>query len=83
MTLNLFLKAKWYDLIVNGSKREEYRIIKPYWSKRLFAHHYTHVVFHNGYSATIATFELVSIFVGFGNQEWGAPNQKVYIIKFK
>ena len=34
-TLNLPLKAKWYELIESGQKTEEYREIKPYWIKRL------------------------------------------------
>lgn len=34
-TLHLPLKAKWYDMIESGVKTEEYREIKPYWSKRL------------------------------------------------
>lgn len=33
--LDLPLKAKWYDMIESGVKHEEYREIKPYWSKRL------------------------------------------------
>lgn len=33
--LDLVLKAKWYDMIAEGKKREEYREIKPYWCKRL------------------------------------------------
>lgn len=33
--LDLVLKAKWYDMIESGEKTEEYRIIKPYWEKRL------------------------------------------------
>lgn len=34
--LDLVLKAKWYDMIDVGNKREEYREIKPYWFIRLF-----------------------------------------------
>lgn len=34
--LRLTLKKKWYDLILLGIKREEYREIKEYWLKRLF-----------------------------------------------
>lgn len=34
-TLHLVLKAKWYDMIASGEKKEEYREIKPYWKKRL------------------------------------------------
>lgn len=33
--LDLVVKAKWYDLIKDGYKREEYRAIKPYWCNRL------------------------------------------------
>ena len=34
-TLNLILKKKWYDLIKQGIKLEEYRDIKPYYSKKI------------------------------------------------
>ena len=34
-TLNLVLKTKWYDMIENGIKKEEYREIKDYWCKRI------------------------------------------------
>lgn len=33
--LHLPLKAKWYEMIESGVKKEEYREIKPYWVKRL------------------------------------------------
>lgn len=33
--LELVLKAKWYDMISSGEKKEEYREIKPYWCNRL------------------------------------------------
>lgn len=33
--LDLPLKAKWFDMIESGVKKEEYREIKPYWVKRL------------------------------------------------
>ena len=34
-TLDLPLKSKWYDMIESEEKPEEYREIKPYWSKRI------------------------------------------------
>lgn len=34
-TLHLPLKKEWYEMIESGVKTEEYREIKPYWSKRL------------------------------------------------
>lgn len=34
-TLTLNLKAKWYNLIESGEKKEEYRLTKDFWVKRL------------------------------------------------
>lgn len=33
--LHLTLKKKWYDMILSGEKKEEYREVKPYWIARL------------------------------------------------
>lgn len=33
--LTLPIKKKWFDMILSGEKREEYREIKSYWTKRL------------------------------------------------
>ena len=33
--LTLPIKQKWFDMIMSGEKLEEYRDIKPYWTKRL------------------------------------------------
>jgi hypothetical protein len=33
--LNLTLKKKWFEMILSGEKREEYREVKNYWMKRL------------------------------------------------
>jgi hypothetical protein len=32
--LHLTLKKKWFDMIVSGEKKEEYREVKEYWAKR-------------------------------------------------
>ena len=29
------IKKQWFDMIASGEKKEEYREIKPYWTKRL------------------------------------------------
>ena len=34
--LHLTLKKKWFDMILSGEKKEEYRELKPYWLKRLY-----------------------------------------------
>ena len=39
----LTLKKQWFDMILSGVKKEEYRDIKPYWEKRFlryFGQHY-------------------------------------------
>lgn len=33
--LRLTLKKKWFDMILSGEKKEEYREIKDYWVSRL------------------------------------------------
>lgn len=33
--LVLPIKRKWFKMILSGKKKEEYREIKPYWTKRL------------------------------------------------
>lgn len=33
--LVLPIKRKWFEMILSGEKKEEYREIKPYWTKRL------------------------------------------------
>ena len=34
-TLQLTIKSKWFNLILSGEKKEEYREIKEYWVSRL------------------------------------------------
>ena len=48
MNLYLTLKKNWFDLILSGEKKEEYREIKPYWEKRLIGKTYDKVIFRNG-----------------------------------
>ena len=38
--LHLTLKKKWFDMILSGEKKEEYREIKPYWINRLCWHEF-------------------------------------------
>ena len=82
-TLNLTLKKKWFDMILSGTKKEEYREIKPYWSKRFEGKSYDVIVFRNGYQKDSPSFsvKLLGIDVGYGKPEWGANDQMVYILK--
>lgn len=35
--LTLPIKKQWYDMILSGEKKEEYREIKPYYTKRFLS----------------------------------------------
>lgn len=48
-TLYLPLKAVYFDQIRAGSKGEEYRLVTPYWSKRLEGRDYDRIVLTLGY----------------------------------
>lgn len=82
--LTLTIKRKWFDMIVSGTKREEYREIKPHWNRILRLHQYDAVRFRNGYrkDSPTAIFRLNGMMKGLGIIAWGAPEaQRVYILK--
>lgn len=90
-TLKLTLKKKWFDMILSGEKKEEYREIKPYWEKRLYHPlypevlqfaNYDYVEFKNGYGSDVPTIvvELLEIDLGYGVEQWGAIGEKEYFI---
>jgi len=82
--LHLTLKKRWFDMIADGHKTEEYREMKPYWQKRLrMGRWYDAVSFRNGYSkdARKMLIECKGVFIGHGVQAWGAPKEEVYIIQ--
>ena len=70
----------------SGVKREEYREIKPYWTKRLddCMKRYDKILFRNGYnkSSPRVLVELVGCKIGRdGNTEWGSPVEgQVFIL---
>lgn len=87
--LHLTLKKKWFDMIASGAKKEEYRACKPYWFNRLHGWHgpdykcFDLVHFRNGYNQCSPSLliECLGISRGIGKNEWGAPEEEVYIIK--
>lgn len=79
--LILSIKKKWFDMIKSGEKKEEYREIKPYWTKRLTNHlpmWETGIVkFRNGYGNNRPTIRCqVVLYRGEGKEEWGAEKRK-------
>ena len=47
--LILHLKAKYFNQILSGEKKEEYRIYNEYWKKRLLNCEYEKIVICSGY----------------------------------
>lgn len=92
MMLILPIKKKWYDMILSGEKKEEYREWKPYYTSRIknicFRNGFDGVIgqeclvkFINGYSRTSPHFYAkVRIQKGEGRPEWGAVPGKIYWI---
>jgi len=80
--LHLTLKKQWFDLILSGEKREEYREIKDYWTKRLVGKKFDVIRFKNGYSkdARVMDVELLNKRVGYGSKKWGAESGKKYYV---
>jgi hypothetical protein len=69
-------------MISSGEKKEEYRDVKPYWSRRL-GKYYNTIEFRNGYKPSSPRFkiEFKGLYVGVGEKEWGAPNRDVYVLR--
>lgn len=90
--LTLPIKKKWFDTILSGEKKEEYREIKPYYESRFFNSkkdengEYTFqkniwVIFRNGYSKESPSVKCyVSIRKDRGRSEWGAEKEKLYYV---
>lgn len=88
--LVLPIKKKWFDMIVNGEKKEEYREIKTYYDNRfngfLKINKYAtafDIVFRNGYKYNSPSVKCkVTVSKGTGKEEWGAiPGQQYYVLK--
>ena len=47
--ITLTVYKKFFDAIVNGEKKIEYRDIKSYWSARLMSESFDYIRFVNGY----------------------------------
>lgn len=47
--LTLALKGEYFDAIRAGTKLEEFRLVTPYWRKRLEGRHYDFIELTRGY----------------------------------
>lgn len=48
-TLTLALKGEYFDAIKSGIKEEEYRLVTPYWIRRIEGRAYDEIVLTRGY----------------------------------
>ena len=89
--LVLPIKKKWFDMILNRIKSEEYREIKPYWTKRfqtiglldgdIPTENKALVTFRNGYGSYAPSFTAwVHLDIGTGEEDWGAEPGKDYYV---
>lgn len=52
-TLTLPLKGVYFDQIKAGTKLEEYRLVTPFWRKRLEGRSYSRIVLTRGYPKAV------------------------------
>lgn len=84
-TIHLTLHKKWFDMVLSGQKREEYRELTEYWKVRMEnakKRDAQTVTFSNGYSKKRRQMvvELQYIAIRQGITEWGAEKEKVYFV---
>ena len=87
--LTLPIKKKWFDMILSGEKKEEYREINVYYQSRFekytpigdwTSEEFT-IILRNGYSKNSPSLKCeVTVQVGNGKPEWGAELNKMYYV---
>lgn len=48
-TLQLAVNGEYFDAMKRGEKTEEYRLVNPYWGRRIFGRDYEKLVITRGY----------------------------------
>ena len=92
--LTLPIKKKWFDMILSGEKKEEYREIKPYYKTRfknvfdMFPYSFIppgldcrRVMFRNGHNGKSPSFIAdCTLNIKKGKEEWGAKKDIDYYV---
>lgn len=91
--LHLPIEKSWFDMILEGAKKEEYRQISDHWISRLIDtktkpvkgegfKEFDLVKFTNGYRKDSPSFliECKGIKIDFGNLFWGAKTGQKYFV---
>jgi hypothetical protein len=77
------ITKEWFNKIATGEKKEEYRVISPYYNSRLsrFLGEHTDIILRNGYMPTSpAILVTVNVLIGSGRPEWGAEESELYYV---
>jgi len=55
--LSLILTNHWFDQILSGRKKYEYRLVTPHWVKKLSGKSFQTITFSRGYTSTKSVFK--------------------------
>lgn len=79
--LHLHVKYEYWDLVISGKKKVEYRVVKPYWTKRL-KRKYDVIYYYRGYTKDKMVFEYKGYTIKFiKHKHFGKNPVHVYAIK--
>lgn len=83
--ITLPIKKKWFDMIVSGQKKEEYRAFTQRYSSMFFKAADVNgefwCILRNGYSLKSPAITVrVSLSIGKGRPEWGAEIGEQYFV---
>lgn len=89
LVLPLTIKKQWFNMILEGIKKEEYREIKDYWKSRLMNDdgsfkEFSTIRFTNGYGSDKPSFDIQcnGIRIDTGIPEWGGSNEtNVFVLE--
>ncbi|MEQ9850862.1 ASCH domain-containing protein [Pectobacterium aroidearum] len=85
--LQLAVNGEYFDAMKRGEKTEEYRLVNPYWGRRLFGRDYDRLIITRGYPRRDdAERRIVMPYEGFEiktitHKHFGTEPVKVYAIK--
>lgn len=83
--LFIIIKGEYFNKILSETKKEEYRIVKPFWTKKIIGKEYTHIVFQAGYGKNSPRIEVE--YLGYEKKKITHPHfgnlfeQECYVLK--
>lgn len=82
--LHIIIKGIYFDEILCGKKKKEYRIVKPYWVNKLVGKNYESIIFQVGYSKNARKMEIEYLgynIENFKHDFFGNEEVCVFVIK--